>query len=194
MAASKKRSSKKTNASKKRTSRRKSTRKKSAVRKKDPLSLGVTHKRVSYKGVSCHETAFERSDLIFSGVSHGELSYEVRIFLNNRKVNIETPRSIELGYAGRFVIFGHGGCFGDANHCNYTSMSDMVVAPHVQHPLARKTIHVTITRALKHVLDTNADGLKTISMVTVKKTPRRKECGPAEDLFRFNGVSLNLYG
>jgi len=193
MAASKKKTSRKANTSKKPASRKKSVSKKRSTRKKDPLSLGVVHKRINYKGSSCHETEFHRSDLVLSGVSHGDFSYEVRIFLNNRKANIETPRSIENGYAGRFVIFGHGGCFGDSNHCNYTQLSDLPVSPHLQHPLARKTIHVTITKALKHIVDSTTSGLKTISMVPIRKAPRKKDCVPADDLFRYEGLSLNLY-
>ena len=58
-----------------------------------------------------------RADLVFSGVDHSQTSYEVRVFLNNPTADASTPRTAEHGYAGRFVVFGHGGCFGDEGHC-----------------------------------------------------------------------------
>ena len=61
---------------------------------------------------------FTRADLVFTGVDHSGGSYEVLVFLNNTAATDTTPHNIEQGYGGRFVIFGHGGCYGDVGHCD----------------------------------------------------------------------------
>src|SRR5215217_7560486 len=78
---------------------------------------GVLVADVSFRPTSPEEGRFTRADLVFSGVDHSETSYEVRVFLNNPTADASTPRGAEHGYAGRFVVFGHGGCFGDEGHC-----------------------------------------------------------------------------
>ncbi len=78
---------------------------------------GVLTADVSFRPTSPEEGRFTRADLVFSGVDHSETSYEVRVFLNNPTADASTPRTAEHGYAGRFVVFGHGGCFGDEGHC-----------------------------------------------------------------------------
>jgi hypothetical protein len=61
---------------------------------------------------------FTRADLVFTGVDHSAGSYEVLVFLNNTRATDTTAHTIEKGYGGRFVIFGHGGCYGDVGHCD----------------------------------------------------------------------------
>ena len=50
-------------------------------------------------------SALTRADLVFDGVDHGGMSYEVRAFLNNPEADETTPRTLEQGYGGRFVVF-----------------------------------------------------------------------------------------
>jgi hypothetical protein len=45
-------------------------------------------------------------------------SYEVLVFLNNPRATDSTAHDVEHGYGGRFVIFGHGGCYADVGHCD----------------------------------------------------------------------------
>src|SRR6516165_5723599 len=63
---------------------------------------------------------FYRADIEFIGVDHAGSSYEGRIFLNNPTADDQTPRSPDVGYAGSYFIFGHGGCLGDVGHCDIT--------------------------------------------------------------------------
>src|SRR5258708_2257508 len=58
-----------------------------------------------------------RADLVLIDTEHGGHSFEARVFLNNPSANSDTPMTEEAGYAGTFHVFGHGGCFGDAGHC-----------------------------------------------------------------------------
>jgi hypothetical protein len=135
---------------------------------------------------------FTRADLVFTGVDHSGGSYEVVVFLNNTGATDTTAHDIEQGYGGRFVIFGHGGCFGDAGHCDVPPArpSDDLRPPH---QLTPTTTIVTITAALRHVLATNADGLTTVTLVPVAITPRRRDRAITPDLFRFDDVSLRTY-
>ena len=66
---------------------------------------------------------FTRADVVITGVDHSAASYEVRLFLNNPAATADTPRTAEQGYAGRFTIFGHGGCYGDEGHCEVPAPS-----------------------------------------------------------------------
>lgn len=179
-------------ASKKKASKKK-PRRRPAKKPPSAIELGVVHHKLSYDPADCHETSFRRADLVFSGVGHARDSYEVRVFLNNRKANCETPRSREHGYAGRFVIFGHGGCFGDEGHCSLPEAVPVALQPRAQHPLSAKTVQLTVTRALEHVLERSRRGLASVTMVPTTKVPIRKSRGPAADLFRYEGISLNLY-
>ena len=78
---------------------------------------GVQTLPLAFQAGKSSETQFARADLVFEGVDHSRASYEVRVFLNNPEATDATPKDPDRGYAGRFVVFGHGGCFGDAGHC-----------------------------------------------------------------------------
>ena len=135
---------------------------------------------------------FTRADLVFTGVDHSGLSYEVLVFLNNPAATNTTPHDVEHGYGGRFVIFGHGGCYGDVGHCDVppARSADDLRPPHPLTPV-RKV--VTITNALRHVLATNSGGLETVTMVPVSQPPRREDSAVTPDLFRFDEVILRTY-
>lgn len=59
-----------------------------------------------------------RADLVVYGVEHRGPSYEVRAFFDNAEADHLTPLELHAGYAGCFTVFGHGGCFGEAGHCD----------------------------------------------------------------------------
>jgi len=58
------------------------------------------------------------AELIVYGVDHSGPSYEVRVFVDAPDADVDTPLELNAGYAGCFTVFGHGGCFGDEDHCN----------------------------------------------------------------------------
>jgi hypothetical protein len=135
---------------------------------------------------------FTRADLVFTGVDHSGGSYEVLVFLNNTAATNTTPHNIEQGYGGRFVIFGHAGCYGDVGHCDVPDArpADDLRPPHQLTPVTKI---VTITEALRHVLATNANGLETATLVPIAVTPRREDRAITRDLFRFDEVVLRTY-
>jgi hypothetical protein len=119
-------------------------------------------------------TAFTRADVVFTGVDHSGGSYEVRLFLNNPAATADTPRTAEQGYAGRFTVFGHGGCYGDEGHCEVPAPSADPTELRPAHPLTPLEINVTITEALRRVLARDG-ALRTVTLVPVSITPRRAD-------------------
>jgi hypothetical protein len=137
-------------------------------------------------------TPFTRADLVFTGVDHSTTSYEVRLFLNNPTAIADTSRTAEQGYAGRFTVFGHGGCYGDEDHCDVPAPSTDPTDLRPPHPLTPLNTYVTVTDALRRVLA--RDGvLRTVTLVPVSITPRRTDRRPAPELLRFADVSLHTY-
>lgn len=135
---------------------------------------------------------FTRADLVFTGVDHSGISYEVRVFLNNTAATDSTPHDVEDGYGGRFVVFGHGGCYGDVGHCDVppARSADDLRSPH---PLTPARMLVNITSALRHVLAASDDGLETVTLIPVSRPPRPEDSEITADLFRFDEVVLQTY-
>lgn len=136
---------------------------------------------------------FTRCDLVFFGVDHRDRSYEVRVFFNNAEAGPDTPRDHQQGYAGRFVVFGHGGCYGDLGHC------DVPTERHDPHDLRRPhalTPHMKIldlSEALERTLTGSPQGLTTVTLVPMSKDPLRKDRGGTNELFHFDGLELRTY-
>ena len=107
--------------------------------------------------------AFTRADIVFTGVRHSATSYEVRLFFNNPGATADTPRTAEQRYAGRFTIFGHGGCYGDAGHCAPEDRTSDEFDLRPPHPLTTHTRTVTVTDALKRTTDEQV----TVNVVAV---------------------------
>ncbi|WP_346618361.1 hypothetical protein [Blastococcus montanus] len=132
---------------------------------------------------------FSRADLVITGVDHSQMSYEVRIFLDNPDATAATPRTAEEGYAGRYTVFGHGGCYGGDGHCDAPAAGeDLRLAP----PPRPYDTYVTVTGALQRILAAG-DSLRTVTLVPVSLPPRRADRGPAPELLHFDDVSLQTY-
>ena len=58
------------------------------------------------------------AELLVYGVDHSGPSYEVRVFVDAPDADAQTPLELDAGYAGCFTVFGHGGCYGDDDHCD----------------------------------------------------------------------------
>jgi hypothetical protein len=136
---------------------------------------------------------FSRVDLVFTGVDHSDASYEVRAYLNDPEATFETPRDPDRGYAGRFVVFGHGGCFGDDGHCEVPAPSADRTDLRLPHQLTPATKLITITDALTKVLAEQPDGLYSVTLVAVSKGALRANRGPTDTLARFDTVELQSY-
>ena len=163
--------------------------KKKAHRKpKETISLDMP-----FQWSGGQETSFTRADLVFTGIDHSGISYEVRVFLNNTGAHHKTPRDPVDGYAGRFVVFGHGDCFGDVGHCDVPAAASGGSDRHLQHPITPQKKTVTITEPLLRVLEDSEKGLETVTLVPVSKVPKQSERGPAPEALKHPSVSLRTY-
>ena len=108
-----------------------------------------------------------RADLVFYGVDHGGPSYEARVFLDNPKADGDTPREPESGYAGSFVVFGHGGCYGDEGHCAPDDRRRDEFDRRPPHPLTPQTRTLQVTEALRR---TTSDRVRVDVVVVVRES------------------------
>lgn len=170
---------------------------KSRASRSDAREGAIMHRDLAFDPGPTQDTAFKRADLVFEGVDHAQGSYEVRVFLNNKGANEQTARSPETGYAGRFVVFGHGRCFGAQDHCEpaLAAAPAQAIDPSGghQHPLTPETRILTITEPLRRILSAPGKRLKTLTFVPVSKAPRREKRGLAPGLFKYRRVSLRTY-
>ena len=134
---------------------------------------------------------FTRADVVFTGVDHSTLSYDVRLFFNNPAATADTARTPDERYAGRFTVFGHGGCYGDEGHCDVPEPSTDPTDLRPPHPLTPLDTYVTVTDALRILL--TDDVLRTTTLVPVSLAPRQSDRGPALELLHFADVSLQIY-
>jgi hypothetical protein len=92
---------------------------------------------------------FTAAELAFYDVDHSGPSFRALVFLDTPEADIETPLELDAGYAGHFVIFGHGGCVGDEGHCEVPEYYKDVFDSRPLHPLTPQTKLVDITEALR---------------------------------------------
>lgn len=131
---------------------------------------------------------FYRADIEFHGVDHSGATFEGRVFLNNSNANEKTSKSAANGYAGSFYVFGHGGCFGDAGHCDVPKTR----RPHDlrrPHPLTPAEIRVNITEALKAAMAKKPEVQVTVVPVVMASNDK---CD-LENVFKFQGYDIKTY-
>ena len=131
--------------------------------------------------------AYARADLIFYGVDHSLASYEGRVYINRPRADATTGRE-DLAYAGSFHIFGHGGCFGDAGHCDVPTGPRDPFDRRPAHQLTPATKVVIVTDALKRILASATS--KTQITVTVVAVAPGKE---SSEYLQFDQLRLVTY-
>jgi hypothetical protein len=136
--------------------------------------------------------SFSRVDLVFRGIDHSSASYEVRIFFNNREATDDTPESLEDGFAGDFTIFGHGGCFGDVDHCEVTDQGVRAEDLRYEHPMKPVEVTVDVTDAYRYALE-HAGGVESVTLVPMSQAPRRADRGITDSLWKFADWELRTY-
>ncbi len=125
---------------------------------------------------------FGRADLVFYGVDHSGPSFEARVFLNQPDADASADRD-DPSFAGSFTVFGHGGCAGDAGHCEVPTGPPDPFDLRPQHALTPQTKTVIVTDALRRV----TDPALVITIVAVAPSAD----GPAEsDALQFESFRL----
>jgi hypothetical protein len=123
---------------------------------------------------------FQRADLVFYGVDHSGPSFEARVYFNQEAVDASTPRDAD-SFAGSFTVFGHGGCAGDAGHCDVPTHPRDPFDRRPPHALTRQTKTVIVTAALRRISDPEL----TISVIAVRPGPEAPEAVDALEFERF---------
>lgn len=144
-----------------------------------------TTSKIDLEGI---QKEFYRADLLFDGVDHAGASYEARIFLNNPKADDQTPTTLDNGYAGRYHIFGHGGCFGDVGHCE-VSGPRRPYDPRYSHPLTAASKTVIATEAIRRAVNQGQEMTVTVVPIITSGT---KLCD-YENTLKFDRVSVVAY-
>ena len=137
----------------------------------------------------CLAAGFVRADLVFDGVDHSGASFEARIFINNPNADAATALTTQNRYAGRFHIFGHGGCFGDTGHCEVRGVP-RPYDPRPAHPLTPMRKVVIATEALRKEIKRSANSL-TLTIVPVVSSGTDR-CD-YENVLKFERVSVVTY-
>ena len=141
-----------------------------------PLSAGV------------REGDFSGGQLIFYDVDHSGASFEGRVFVNAPEATIETPREAEHGYAGSFVIFGHGGCAGDEGHCDVPTEAKDRFDSRPLHALTLQTKTVDVGAALARVHGEGESIEVTVLAIVVEP-----DGASLDDVLHFSAMRLVTY-
>jgi tyrosinase len=94
---------------------------------------------------------FSSAYLEIGGIKHTGSSWEGLVYLNNPDATLATGADATAGYVGSFHVFGHGGCFGAAGHCE---------APHERRRFDNRPLNRAIR--MKKRLEVSA-ALRTLS-------------------------------
>lgn len=100
-----------------------------------------------------------RADIEFHDVDHSGASYEGRVYVNNPSADESTGYD-DPTYAGSYHVFGHGGCLGDAGHCEVKPRR--MYDPRPAHPLTRAKKKVVATDAVERAIGQGEQATVTV--------------------------------
>ena len=132
-----------------------------------------------------------RADLTFHGLDHSGPSYQVRVFLNHPDAGPDTPLTADEGFAGRFSVFGHGGCFGEEGHCEVrrpVSAFDR----RQSHPLTPIARAITVTDAIRDLIGRDMHSV-TVTAVPVVRPSALATADQAADVLMVDQVALHTF-
>ncbi len=132
-----------------------------------------------------HERPYYRADLEFEELERFGASYVGLIFLGNPDADETTPQQAEHGFAGRFTVFGHEVCFGDAGHCHVAERVSLFDR-NPEHTLTPVNVTVQITEALRLVESEQV----AVTVLAFSTSPQDDERG---DILRFGRLTLVTY-
>jgi tyrosinase len=154
-----------------------------------PPTTGPTYTSETLN-VGALDLAATRADIEFHHVDHGGASYEGRVYLNNPDADENTPQTAEAGYAGSYHIFGHGGCLGDAGHCDVEPRRWYDPRPAHQLTPAKKV--VIATDAVKYAIKKGDRATVTVVPI-VEPLPYEVDPKYTEDPLKIGYVRIITY-
>ncbi len=132
-----------------------------------------------------------RADLTFYGLDHSGSSYRGLVFFNNAAATATTPTDETSGYVTRFAVFGHGGCFGEAGHCEVVGPVNAFDRNH-PHQLQPATRIVTVTEAVQALVASGAKSVTVTVVPVVRKSALANEAD-ADTVLVIDQVALHTY-
>jgi hypothetical protein len=132
-----------------------------------------------------------RADLTFYDLDHSGPSYEVRVFFNRPDAGPDTPLTPDAGFAGKFSVLGHGGCFGDEGHCEVRGPVSVFDRrpPHQLVPLTRV---LTVTEAVRDLVHRGL-GSVTVTAVPIVRPSPLASADQAADVLTTDRVALHTF-
>ncbi len=121
------------------------------------------------------------AELLVYGVDHSGPSYEVRVFFDAPAADVDTPLTPAAGYAGCFTVFGHGGCFGDDDHCDPDARYSDVYDVRLPHPSVPQLKVVGVSEALRQV-DADAVQVTLVAVEPGDDGPRPTDAFEADEI------------
>jgi tyrosinase len=137
------------------------------------------------------EVDISRADLTFSGLDHSGPSYEVLVYFNAPDAGPDTARTESAGYAGRFAVFGHGGCFGADGHCDVTEPVSPFDRTH-PHQLVPASRSLEVTPAIKALVAAGGTSVQ-VSLVPIVRSSALASPDQAADVLVLDQVALHTY-
>lgn len=137
------------------------------------------------------QPGFARADLTFYGLDHGGASYEVRVFFNHPDAGPDTPLSPDAGFAGKFSVFGHGGCFGEEGHCEVRAPVS-AFDRRAPHPLVPAVRILTVTGAIRNLVQRGAPAVTVTAVPIVRPSPLAT-AEQSADVLVIDQVALHTY-
>ncbi len=135
---------------------------------------------------------FSRADVLIEGVDHSGPSFEALLFANNDGADAATPRDDDHGYLGKFDIFGHGFCFGDAGHCQVNNRGKAPTDLRGPHPLTPTDVSVVVTEPLRRLL-AKGRTLSSITFVPIAIGVAGDEAAAPPEILRYKSLRVVTY-
>jgi hypothetical protein len=136
--------------------------------------------------VAAPAPGFSRADLEVFGINHFRPSFVALIFVNDPDVTTANANHDRPSYAGRFAIFGHETCVGDAGHCEIEAHQRRF-DDRPSHPLTRAFKRVVITNAIRNTAPAEPLNFTLVVSATTDQTID----GPLLDI---SGMQLTTFG
>jgi tyrosinase len=152
-------------------------------------STGFSRLNTEPAGVSAHALHHHRrAEVRLHNVIQPNLSFGIRVFLNQPDANVNTPVTGNDHYAGYMAFFGHGECIGGPAHCDPPAASRQGFDRRPSHHNTPRNFKLDVTDCVKK-LRTNGHSDLKVTLVAMSPDPNRT----VKDL-RLDGVSINFIG
>jgi hypothetical protein len=131
-----------------------------------------------------HEVPFAEASLEFEDLRHDGPSFSVYLYFDNPDVDAEAGEAGER-FAGSFLVFGHGDCWGDTGHCDLPEGPIHEFDDRSPHPLTPINLAVDCTEALRGLGDVEET---TVTALAYSIDPEKKE-----EVLKFGRLTLVTY-